>query len=931
MSTPHSPLCDDPSCGACAQARATAAFRGDPTAEQVQPGKVTCPSCGHRFEPGGGAVRVTEATATKAKKAPYGDVEYADPGHQADGKKRYPLDTEDHVRAAWSYINQSKNAAKYGAADLKKVKARVKAAMKRLDISVSENSTTEALIAGKKSFDDIRDLVRRAIRDRMKEKSGDYFCWAYIVDISDTDVVYMDEAGYGAAQRLWQCTYTISGDEVTLGEPAEVARTYAPVGSADDEPAVEAAAQCADTVDGRVLEAKGTDENGGRIFGVQLIAYGDSKNGRRYSESVLRPAAGLYEGAKAYDHHRSAEEMTSGTIQGLVGYYRNAAAGERGLEADLHLLSSATHAAEALDAALGLTSGDPLVGISHDVYARFRPVQENGRRVDEATEITAVNSADIVSHPAAGGRATRAVAGGTTPPGDPAGSGSAGEKAAEESDVPVTLADMLAAFKEASDEQLAEAGLARASTDTKPGGTTPPTETKPATETKPTATTEVDAQPKTSWLCRQLIRSKVTSAGLPATVVESVTAALPGRITEADVDGQIASIKTLLGAFERPELVPTATGTVTKEAVDKKIEKLDAMFDGNFREGYRSLKHAYADFAGSRRLAFDEDENRIILRESIGGGFDSAAKRSAESMTTASWDVVLGDSITRRMIKLYAQPTLQNWRTVVSDVVPVNDFRDQKRERIGGYGLLPTVGQGAPYQPLTSPTDEEAVYAVIKRGGTEDLTLETIANDDLGAVRNIPRLLGLAAAITLYRFVWDILPTSAATSYDSTALFHANHANTDTAVLGQSTLSAGRKKMRKQAAYGHSTNVLSIIPTTLVVPSDLEELAFQLSRSAVAIPAAGNSSDIPNIHQNLGVEIIDYYTDTNDWYLVCDPVMCPTIEVGFYQGREDPELFTQADQTVGSMFDADKVTYKIRHIYSGTVLDHRGFYRGTNA
>jgi hypothetical protein len=28
------------------------------------------------------------------------------------------------------------------------------------------------------------------------------------------------------------------------------------------------------------------------------------------------------------------------------------------------------------------------------------------------------------------------------------------------------------------------------------------------------------------------------------------------------------------------------------------------------------------------------------------------------------------------------------------------------------------------------------------------------------------------------------------------------------------------------------------------------------------------------------------------------------------------------------MFNADKVTYKIRHIYSGAVLDYRGFVKG---
>ncbi|MBO0717144.1 MAG: phage major capsid protein, partial [Rhizobiales bacterium] len=61
---------------------------------------------------------------------PYGDVEYADPGYRSDGKKRYPVDTEDHIRAAWNYINKPKNAAKYKPADLAKVKAKIVAAWK---------------------------------------------------------------------------------------------------------------------------------------------------------------------------------------------------------------------------------------------------------------------------------------------------------------------------------------------------------------------------------------------------------------------------------------------------------------------------------------------------------------------------------------------------------------------------------------------------------------------------------------------------------------------------------------------------------------------------------------------------------------------------------------------------------------------------------
>jgi ATP-dependent protease ClpP protease subunit len=68
---------------------------------------------------------------------PYGDVEYADPGYQEDGKKRYPIDTEEHVRAAWSYINQEDNAAKYTPEQLSKIKSRIKRAAKKFGIEIA--------------------------------------------------------------------------------------------------------------------------------------------------------------------------------------------------------------------------------------------------------------------------------------------------------------------------------------------------------------------------------------------------------------------------------------------------------------------------------------------------------------------------------------------------------------------------------------------------------------------------------------------------------------------------------------------------------------------------------------------------------------------------------------------------------------------------
>jgi HK97 family phage prohead protease len=74
-------------------------------------------------------------------KKPYGNVKYADPGYQKDGKKRYPIDTKDHCLAAWSYINQDKNAKKYTSAQLKLIKGRIKAALKKFGVDVDEKKS----------------------------------------------------------------------------------------------------------------------------------------------------------------------------------------------------------------------------------------------------------------------------------------------------------------------------------------------------------------------------------------------------------------------------------------------------------------------------------------------------------------------------------------------------------------------------------------------------------------------------------------------------------------------------------------------------------------------------------------------------------------------------------------------------------------------
>jgi hypothetical protein len=66
------------------------------------------------------------AAEKKHAKKEYGDVTYAD----AENNK-YPIDTEEHIRAAWNYIHQARNAAKYSDGG-KSIKAKILSAWKRV-------------------------------------------------------------------------------------------------------------------------------------------------------------------------------------------------------------------------------------------------------------------------------------------------------------------------------------------------------------------------------------------------------------------------------------------------------------------------------------------------------------------------------------------------------------------------------------------------------------------------------------------------------------------------------------------------------------------------------------------------------------------------------------------------------------------------------
>lgn len=65
----------------------------------------------------------------------YGD----DPDYADEEGHRYPLNTAEHAKAAWAYINVPHNAAAFSPAKLASMKAKIKAACKKFGIETSED------------------------------------------------------------------------------------------------------------------------------------------------------------------------------------------------------------------------------------------------------------------------------------------------------------------------------------------------------------------------------------------------------------------------------------------------------------------------------------------------------------------------------------------------------------------------------------------------------------------------------------------------------------------------------------------------------------------------------------------------------------------------------------------------------------------------
>ncbi len=327
--------------------------------------------------------------------------------------------------------------------------------------------------------------------------------------------------------------------------------------------------------------------------------------------------------------------------------------------------------------------------------------------------------------------------------------------------------------------------------------------------------------------------------------------------------------------------------------------------------------------------------------------------RATFDISVANWADILGDEMTRAMLKGWEMPNLQQWRNLVRTPTNVNDFRTQRRLRWGGFGLWSAVTEGSTYQDFVAadrPAQKEATFALTKYGGLSGtITLEAMAADDMNQIARFPIALGISGANSLNQSVLDGIFTNGfstnALTYASGATgtdyhFMATHTsgcNLRTAALSLTALNAARQDMLTQTKYDETAITLMIMPKILWVPIELEQTAFLLTQgrlgqiSASTLGGFTSGTDylpdtgLGNLHAGLTYQVVGHWTDATDWYLSADPAMADFIEIAFWRGIQEPEIFTEAPNT-GNNFTADVITYKARLAWGWCLTDHRGVH-----
>lgn len=789
------------------------------------------------------------------------------------------------------------------------------------------------------SLDRIRDMLWTAVHERFKPASDDAV-GAYLREVFPGYLIYEADG------KLYRLAWSMLDGEVTLAEnPVEVEQQW-----------VEARSRQAESDEGveMLMRLGAAKDPEGSAWEVVICKPGFTKNGWFIPDEAMRGAEALFEGVDVnlYELPQGATHVPDGLfdvksllVKNKVGWIDTVkhAAGV-GLQGVLHFLDSAKWLGKNLLTAQ--EKGQAIYGLSYDCPVRATKDTVDGREVFKVLKFISADSVDIVSRPAAGGKFNRAVA-------------AVPAQNEEEKSMNKLLAlikksrpDLLTGKDEATLTDQEIETLARMAMEPQVKDTIDPSKL-------------VTKDEMAIYRCGMALDAKLadTSLGLPQLAIDRIKKQFDGRaFASEDLDKAIADEKDYLAKINPTQLAgdPIPSGTISGGlgSFERACMAADRMFGLKKDDMVAMASLTRLDnkpfFADVRNVQDYNDYDSVpafsSIREmyqyftgdpEVSGRFNRKALpadlRSSMDINSGTFSFVLGNTLARRLVGIYrAMNYLEE--LLISIKKPVKDFRTQEAVLIGGFPDLADVDpEAADYQEIAGVTDEESTYQIGQKGNILTITRKMIVNDDMSVIKRLLDGLGRAARRTHAKYVWNFFISNANCS-DGTAWFTGGgaHGNLGAAALTHATALIAYKALATMTEKdsGERLGLLSdtSVKPVLVGPVDIMETIEQIAGEDYYYSANDLTTKTPNpLKGKVDGKVIPLFTDANDWGMLMPSGIIDMVEMGYLNGREEPELFVADMPQSEQVFVADKIRHKIRHEYAGAVIDFRSGYKAVVA
>lgn len=284
----------------------------------------------------------------------------------------------------------------------------------------------------------------------------------------------------------------------------------------------------------------------------------------------------------------------------------------------------------------------------------------------------------------------------------------------------------------------------------------------------------------------------------------------------------------------------------------------------------------------------------------------------------------------------------------------VRDFKKKTLvDLMGGRAALDLVPERTEY-PHRSVSKGAYHISVSKYGGVFQITWESIINDELGELEELPNNLAIAARNTETTAGTGLLTDGNGPNgayFSATAWGRTYDPDTDTWSGGSSNLITGNPALTVDSltaaldAISQRTDPegLPIVVEAfkLVVPPALETTARKiLDATEIRIEVSGQTVIMNNWLAGRVQLVVDHWLPVLDgganknttWYVLPAPTASrPALFVAFLRGHETPDLRVKADagNRVGGGpvapeeggFEADDISYRVRHVVGAAGTD----------